>query len=144
MRAFALAGVLASSAPCAALAPRLALSSLPRRSGAGAALPATQRSVRTRASAERAAEDDREIATIAGPALLGTLADPFLSIVDTAWVSRLGTTALGAVAASSELFTSVARVVCDASPRRASSGRLSSTRVERALLLDARRADASP
>ena len=50
-------------------------------------------------------EDRREIVRIATPALLGTLLDPFLSVVDTAWVSRLGTTSLGAVAASSELFT---------------------------------------
>ena len=52
-----------------------------------------------------AAEDDRDAFAIAGPALLGTLLDPFLSVIDTAWVSRLGTNALGAVAASSEIFT---------------------------------------
>eukprot|EP00613_Pedinella_sp_CCMP2098_P064514 CAMPEP_0171991792 /NCGR_PEP_ID=MMETSP0993-20121228/277611_1 /TAXON_ID=483369 /ORGANISM="non described non described, Strain CCMP2098" /LENGTH=534 /DNA_ID=CAMNT_0012644823 /DNA_START=110 /DNA_END=1714 /DNA_ORIENTATION=+ len=51
------------------------------------------------------AEDDRAIKEIAGPALLGTLLDPFLSVVDTAWVSRLGVVSLGAVAASSEIFT---------------------------------------
>ena len=31
--------------------------------------------------------------------------DPFLSVIDTFWVSRLGVIPLGAVAASSELFT---------------------------------------
>ena len=55
-------------------------------------------------------DDDAKIKAIAGPALLGTLADPLLSVVDTAWVSRLGTTALGAVAASSEIFTLVIAV----------------------------------
>ena len=55
--------------------------------------------------AEERVADDKEIVAIAAPALLGTLLDPFLSVVDTAWVSRLGTVSLGAVAASSELFT---------------------------------------
>lgn len=54
---------------------------------------------------QRRAEEDQQVLAIAAPALLNTLLDPFLSVVDTAWVSRLGTTALGAVAASSELFT---------------------------------------
>jgi Na+-driven multidrug efflux pump len=51
------------------------------------------------------AREDEEIVNIAGPALLNTLLDPLLSVIDTFWVSRLGVLALGAVAASSELFT---------------------------------------
>lgn len=58
-----------------------------------------------RAQAAGTADDDAAIKSIAGPALIGTLADPLLSVVDTAYVSRLGTAALGAVAASSEIFT---------------------------------------
>ena len=50
-------------------------------------------------------EDEREIVRIALPALASTLLDPLLSVVDTIYVSRLGTVSLGAVAASSELFT---------------------------------------
>ena len=46
------------------------------------------------ATAANKSDDDAKIKAIAGPALLGTLADPLLSVVDTAWVSRLGTTAL--------------------------------------------------
>ena len=72
--------------------------------------PATRRSCRigcsrrrhidsSAATAANKSDDDAKIKAIAGPALLGTLADPLLSVVDTAWVSRLGTTALGAVAA---------------------------------------------
>ena len=84
--------------------------------------PATRRSAASEDAAEAAAsiaaaataanknDDDAKIKAIAGPALLGTLADPLLSVVDTAWVSRLGTTALGAVAASSEIFTLVIAV----------------------------------
>ena len=49
--------------------------------------------------------DEAEVARIAGPALINTLLDPFLSVIDTFWVSRLGVIPLGAVAASSELFT---------------------------------------
>lgn len=52
-----------------------------------------------------AAEDEAELVAIAGPAVLNTLLDPFLSVIDTFWVSRLGVIPLGAVAASSELFT---------------------------------------
>ena len=84
--------------------------------------PATRRSAASEDAAEAASsiaatavaagksDDDAKIKAIAGPALLGTLADPLLSVVDTAWVSRLGTTALGAVAASSEIFTLVIAV----------------------------------
>ena len=55
--------------------------------------------------AARAAED-KEILTIAGPALLNTLMDPFLGVVDTLFVGRTcSAVALGAVAASSEIFT---------------------------------------
>ena len=85
--------------------------------------PATRRSAAASEDAAEAAtsiaavavaagknDDDAKIKAIAGPALLGTLADPLLSVVDTAWVSRLGTTALGAVAASSEIFTLVIAV----------------------------------
>ena len=69
--------------------------------------PATRRSAAASEDAAEAAtsiaavavaagksDDDAKIKAIAGPALLGTLADPLLSVVDTAWVSRLGTTAM--------------------------------------------------
>ena len=50
--------------------------------------------------------EDREILSIAGPALLNTLMDPFLGVVDTLFVGRTcSSVALGAVAASSEIFT---------------------------------------
>ena len=50
--------------------------------------------------------EDREIISIAGPALLNTLMDPFLGVVDTLFVARTcAPVALGAVAASSEIFT---------------------------------------
>lgn len=53
------------------------------------------------------AAENAEIKAIGGPALLGTLIDPFLSLVDTLYVGRLAASshALGAVASSSELFT---------------------------------------
>ena len=50
--------------------------------------------------------EDREIMSIFGPALLNTLMDPFLGVVDTLFVARTcAPVALGAVAASSEIFT---------------------------------------
>ncbi|KAL1502898.1 hypothetical protein AB1Y20_010971 [Prymnesium parvum] len=51
--------------------------------------------------------ENTALLSIAGPALLGTLIDPFLSLVDTMYVGRLAcsSNALGAVAAASELFT---------------------------------------
>ncbi len=50
---------------------------------------------------------DRAIAALAIPAL-GTLAmDPLVSIVDTAWVGRLGTVALAALAIASAVFAAV-------------------------------------
>ncbi len=50
---------------------------------------------------------DRVIAALAIPAL-GTLAmDPLVSIVDTAWVARLGTEALAALAIASAVFVAV-------------------------------------
>lgn len=50
---------------------------------------------------------DRVIAALAIPAL-GTLAmDPLVSIVDTAWVARLGTEALAALAIASAVFAAV-------------------------------------
>ena len=49
----------------------------------------------------------REVAAIALPAVAGALIDPFLSLIDTLWVGRIADRpfALGATAASSELFT---------------------------------------
>ncbi|EOD38450.1 hypothetical protein EMIHUDRAFT_224522 [Emiliania huxleyi CCMP1516] len=56
-------------------------------------------------AAARAAEN-AEILAIAVPALLNTLMDPFLGVVDTLFVGRTcSSVALGAVAASSEIFT---------------------------------------
>ncbi len=50
---------------------------------------------------------DRAIAALAIPAL-GTLAiDPLISIVDTMWVSRLGTVSLAALAVASAIFAAV-------------------------------------
>ena len=50
--------------------------------------------------------ENREISALALPALVNTLIDPILSLIDTVVISRLASTiALGAVAASSELFT---------------------------------------
>ena len=50
---------------------------------------------------------DRAIAALAIPAL-GTLAiDPLVSIVDTMWVGRLGTTELAALAIASAVFAAV-------------------------------------
>ena len=76
--------------------------------GVRSRLPPRAARLRAATAESRVAEsaaDDRAIRAIAGPTLLGTLLDPFLSVVDTAWVSRLGTVPLGAVAASSEIFT---------------------------------------
>ena len=57
-------------------------------------------------AADDVAAEDREILNIAGPALLNTLMDPFLGVVDTLFVARTcAPVALGAVAASSEIFT---------------------------------------
>ena len=81
-----------------------------RRSAAASDAADAATSIAAAATAANKSDDDAKIKAIAGPALLGTLADPLLSVVDTAWVSRLGTTALGAVAASSEIFTLVIAV----------------------------------
>ena len=81
-----------------------------RRSAAASDAADAATSIAAAATAANKNDDDAKIKAIAGPALLGTLADPLLSVVDTAWVSRLGTTALGAVAASSEIFTLVIAV----------------------------------
>ena len=81
-----------------------------RRSAAASDAADAATSIAAAAIAANKNDDDAKIKAIAGPALLGTLADPLLSVVDTAWVSRLGTTALGAVAASSEIFTLVIAV----------------------------------
>ena len=57
-------------------------------------------------TAARRTAENREIAAISGPALINTLIDPFLSLVDTLVVGRTcAAIALGAVSASSELFT---------------------------------------
>lgn len=47
---------------------------------------------------------DREIAALAIPALGSLIADPLLSLVDTAFVGRLGTEALAALGVASALF----------------------------------------
>lgn len=47
---------------------------------------------------------DREIAVLAIPALGSLVADPLLSLVDTAFVGRIGTEALGALGVASALF----------------------------------------
>lgn len=47
---------------------------------------------------------DREIAILAIPALGSLIADPLLSLVDTAFVGRLGSDALGALGIASALF----------------------------------------
>ncbi len=50
--------------------------------------------------------ENAEIVGLAGPALVSTLIDPLLSLIDAMWVGRIGSPfALGATAASSELFT---------------------------------------
>lgn len=51
-------------------------------------------------------QENREIAALAGPAVLNVLIDPILSLVDTIWVGRLALPfALGATACASEIFT---------------------------------------
>ena len=82
---------------------RIPLSGAEKLRRSGAVSPRACQATADEASADRTL--DREMRSIAGPALINTLLDPFLSVVDTAWVSRLGTLALGATAASSELFT---------------------------------------
>ncbi len=52
----------------------------------------------------RRGRHDREIAALAVPALGSLVADPVLSLVDTAFVSRLGTEALGALGVSTAVF----------------------------------------
>lgn len=47
---------------------------------------------------------DREIVRLALPALGALAADPLVSLVDTAYVGRLGTTALGALAVAAAVF----------------------------------------
>jgi MATE family multidrug resistance protein len=47
---------------------------------------------------------DREIAALAVPALGALIADPLLSLVDTAFVGRVGATALGALGVSAAVF----------------------------------------
>ena len=59
-----------------------------------------------KAEALRIVAENREIRSLALPALVNTLIDPILSLIDTIFVGRLpGTVALGATAAASELFT---------------------------------------
>ena len=54
----------------------------------------------------RIAAENKEIVAIALPAVASALIDPILSLIDTAWVRAIGSKyALGAVAASTELFT---------------------------------------
>ena len=54
----------------------------------------------------RIAAENKEIVAIALPAVASALIDPILSLIDTAWVRSIGSKyALGAVAASTELFT---------------------------------------
>lgn len=48
--------------------------------------------------------DDREIARLAIPALGALIADPLLSLVDTAFVGQIGTDSLGALGAAGALF----------------------------------------
>ena len=58
-------------------------------------------------AAFRRSPRDREIAALAIPAL-GTLAiDPFVSIVDTAWVGRLGSEPLASLAIASAVFIAI-------------------------------------
>lgn len=52
----------------------------------------------------RRGRHDREIGALALPALGSLVADPLLSLVDTAFVARLGTTALGALGVSAAVF----------------------------------------
>ena len=48
---------------------------------------------------------DREIVALALPALGALIADPLLSLVDTAFVGRIGTDALGGLGVATTLFT---------------------------------------
>jgi len=48
---------------------------------------------------------DREIVALALPALGALIADPLLSLVDTAFVGRIGTDALGGLGVATALFT---------------------------------------
>jgi MATE family multidrug resistance protein len=57
-----------------------------------------------RAAFARRGRYDREIAALALPALGSLVADPLVSLVDTAFVARLGTTALGALGVSAAVF----------------------------------------
>ena len=106
----ALVGIRPSPATRRSAAASDAPSPATRRSAASEDAAEAATSIAAAATAANKNDDDAKIKAIAGPALLGTLADPLLSVVDTAWVSRLGTTALGAVAASSEIFTLVIAV----------------------------------
>ena len=47
---------------------------------------------------------DREIAALAVPALGALAADPLVSLIDTAWVGRLGAAPLGALGVASAVF----------------------------------------
>ncbi len=50
------------------------------------------------------APEDREIAALALPALGALAADPIVSLIDTAWVGRLGAAPLGALGVASAVF----------------------------------------
>lgn len=95
------AAAAAESEPAAAAA--LASPASPTAPGSRLGAPLSAEQEQRMRSARR--KEESEVIAIAAPALLNSLLDPFLSFIDTLWVSRLGTTALGAVAASSELFT---------------------------------------
>ena len=83
---------------------------------------------------ENTSDLDREIVRLAGPALLGSLIDPLLSLIDTAFVGQLRVSnALGATAAASELFTlTFAASLALRESASSSIARLSSGRVEEA------------
>jgi len=98
------AAAAAESEPAAAAALASPVSPTALVSGLSAPLSAEQEQ-RQRSARREEESEESEVIAIAAPALLNSLLDPFLSFIDTLWVSRLGTTALGAVAASSELFT---------------------------------------
>eukprot|EP00966_Prymnesium_polylepis_P277611 6414009-Prymnesium_polylepis.1 len=110
-----LPGVAAITGPTAApTASRLRTSQFRRRTVqlaavADVALEVSPEEELAAAETSRRKSENQQIVGLAGPALLGTLIDPFLSLVDTLYVGRIGlassSVALGAVAAASELFT---------------------------------------
>jgi hypothetical protein len=57
------------------------------------------------ATAPDAAAVDARIVRLALPAMCGALIDPVLSLVDTAWVGRLGAAPLAALGPCCEIFT---------------------------------------